>query len=650
MSRPPGIAQALFAPRAVALVGASGDAAKNTARPQRYLRKHGYSGRVFPVNPGRSSIFEEPCFSTLEKIPGEIDHAFIMIQDVEAALESCARLGIPIATVYSDGFADAGPEGAARQRRLAARAKESGVRLLGPNSMGVVNLSARVALTVNGVLEMDALPAGSTSLVSQSGTMLGTVLSRGAARGLGFSKLVSVGNEADLGVGELVELLVEDRETRVILLFLETIRDSQKLADAARKAHAAGKPVVAYKFGRSALGEALARSHTGALAGADAALDAFFRDCGILRVDMLETLIEIAPLVADRKPLNLERPARIAVVTTTGGGAATVVDRLGLAGIDTVGPQPGKPIYDLTMTATPEVYRKTLEQLLEAPECDAVLAAVGSSAQFHPKLAVEPILNSRRFHKPMAVFLTPHAEASLALLAQAGIAAFRTPEACADAFAAYFAWAAPRTAPSLAAVTLAHDAFALVSSLGIPVADCEIAVAPHFRHSIEYPVALKVPDAEHKTEVGGVALNIADEHALRSKISEWRKESVIVQKMERGLAEAIVGYRDDPVVGPLVLVGAGGTLAELYQDFRLALAPVTPEEAERMIEGVKGLAAIRGYRNLPRGDVQGLAQAVSAFSTLCLLENRPVLEAEINPLIVKADGVVAVDARLVLKE
>src|SRR6185503_14799285 len=203
-----------------------------------------------------------------------------------------------------------------------------GVRLLGPNSMGVVNLPGRLALTVNGVLEMDAPPAGHVSLVSQSGTMLGTVLSRGAARGLGFAKLVSVGNEADLGVGEIVELLAEDAQTRVILLFLETIRNSRSLAAAARKAFAAGKPVVAYKLGRSALGEALARSHTGALAGADAALDAFFRDCGIVRVDLLETLIEIAPLLQGRRPPDLARPGRVAVVTTTGGGAATVVDRL----------------------------------------------------------------------------------------------------------------------------------------------------------------------------------------------------------------------------------------------------------------------------------------------------------------------------------
>jgi hypothetical protein len=158
-----------------------------------------------------------------------------------------------------------------------------------------------------------------------------------------------------------------------------------------------------------------------------------------------------------------------------------------------------------------------------------------------------------------------------------------------------------------------------------------------------------MPDAEHKTEVGGVALGVSDQKELLKRVAAWGKNSVLVQKMERGLAEAIVGYRDDPVVGPLILVGAGGTLAELYRDYSLAMAPVTAEEAERMIEQVKGLATIRGYRNLPHGDVKSLARAVSDFSRLALIAERPVAEAEINPLMVKAQGVVAVDARLVLK-
>ena len=642
------LAQALFAPRAVALIGASGDPQKNTARPQRYLRKHGYSGRIVPINATRDEVLGERAYRRLADAPGEIEHAFIMVEEVEAALEDCARKGVAVASIYSNGFADAGAAGAERQARLVARSRALGVRLLGPNSMGVVDLPGRLALTVNAVLEADALPAGSTSLISQSGTMLGTLLSRGAARGLGYAKLVSVGNEADLGVGELVELLVADADTKVIALFLETVRDAERLASAARKAHAAGKPIVAYKLGRSALGAELARTHTGALAGSDAALDAFFRDCGIVRVDMLESLIEIAPLLRDREPARLQRPARVAVVTTTGGGAAAVVDRLGLHGIALAG------MHDLTMAGNAQGYRATLEQLLASADCDAVLAAVGSSAQFHPEFAVQPIVTARRTAKPLVAFLTPHAERSLALLAERGVPAFRTPEACADSLAAFFAWRAPRSKPEIGEIGVRHqfnsDPYAMLAALGIPVAENAIVQPPDYAHRVPYPVALKRIGVAHKTEQGGVALNIRDDAELAQHARRMGDQRLLVQRMEQGLAEAIIGYRDDPVVGPLVLVGAGGTLAELYRDFALALAPVDEAEALAMIERVTGLAIVRGYRNLPRGDIAALARAVAALSRLALMPGRQVREAEANPVIVKRDGVVAVDALMALKE
>ena len=687
--------EALFAPRAVALVGASGDPKKNTARPQRFLKKHGYAGRVVPVNPVRDEILGERAYPSVADIPRPagrarppVDQVFVMAPGdaTERALEDCGRCGIPVMSIYADGFADAGAEGLARQQRLAARARALGVRLLGPNSMGVINVPGKVALTVNAVLEMDALPAGGTSIVSQSGTMLGTVLSRGAARGLGFSKMVSVGNECDLGVGEIVDLLAEDPETKVILLFLETVRDAPRLAAAARKAHAAGKPVVAFKLGRSELGAALAQSHTGALAGTDAAMGAFFRAHGILRVEMLETLVEIAPLVAGRGPVPLDRAPRIAVVTTTGGGAASVVDRLGMLGLDVVAPDEAlcaamarigvrladSPIIDLTMAGTSSQYAQVLDLLLDSPSCDGVLAVVGSSAMFHPQVAVEPILGTRRTGKPLAAFFTPHAEKSLSLLAEQGIAGFRTPEACADAFRAFFEWRAPREAPTGGApawpagvrtrgALTERDALAVFASLGVPTVASAVAPAPGYAHSVPYPVAAKVlsPDIAHKTEAGGVELGIADAAAFAARVEAMlarvragspgaRIEGVLVQPMQSGLAEAIVGYRDDPLLGPTVLVGAGGTLAEVYRDTQLRLAPVSEAEAAEMIARVKGFAVLRGYRGLPRGDLAALAKAVAALSRLALLPGRPVAEAEANPVLVKASGAVALDGLVVL--
>ena len=684
------LVDALFAPRAVALFGASADPAKNTARPQRYMRKHGYAGRVVPINPGRAEVLGVRAYARLADAPGDIDHAFIMVPaaQVEDALEQCAARGVPVATVYSDGFAEAGADGAERERRLIARARALGVRLIGPNSIGLVNVANGSTLTVNAALEMEALPRGGASVVSQSGTIIGTLLSRGAARGLGFAKLVSVGNEADLGVGELVDLLVDDADTRVILLFLETIRDAAVLARAAARAHAAGKPIVAYKLGRSALGEALARSHTGALAGSDAAVDAYFRRNGIIRVDMLETLIEIAPLVCGRKPRAATSVPRVAVVTTTGGGAASVVDRLGTLGIETLTPNAAliaslaaqgiqikaAPIIDLTLAATSEKYRAVLEALLAHTDCDAALAVVGSSAQFHPELAVKPIVGIVASAKPLAAFLAPQADASLKLLADAGVPAFRTPEACADALAAYFAWRAPRAAeravapawPKALPATGALDeaqALTLFASLGVATVPWAIARAPQYPHTLAYPVAAKIlsPDILHKTEAGGVTLGLADRAAFEARVPqmlaavrrtapEARIQGVLVQQMAQGLAEVIVGYRRDALIGPVVLVGMGGQLAEIYRDTSLRCAPVDETEALEMLSEVKGLALLRGYRGLPRGDIAALAKAIAAVSRLALIENRVVNEAEINPLIVKADGVVAVDGLVILKE
>ncbi|HEY8251238.1 MAG TPA: acetate--CoA ligase family protein [Burkholderiales bacterium] len=631
------LAQALFSPRAVALVGASGDAAKTTARPQRYLKKHGYQGRVFPINPTRNEVLGQRSYARVSEVPEPVDHAYILTGEVEQALEDCGKRGVAVASIFSGGFADAGPEGAKREAKLVARARELGVRLLGPNSMGVIDVPGRLALSVNAVLEMDALPPGTTSIVSQSGTMLGTLLSRGAARGLGFGRLVSVGNEADVGVGELVDLLAADAGTRVILLFLETIRDAQRLASAVRAAHLAGKAVAAYKLGRSALGEAAALSHTGALAGTDAALDAYFRDCGIVRVDMLETLLEIPPLLAGRVPLDLGRAGKVTVVTTTGGGAASVVDRLGMRGVELAA-----PIMDLTMAASGQDYGAALAKAAQT-NCDAVLACVGSSAQFHPDLAVQPIVQGPRV-KPLIAFFTPQADRSLALAAAAGIPAFRTPEACADAVASFLSWRSPRKPPALAVpADLPENPFELLAALGIPVARWAIAEAPAFAHGIEYPVALKRLEA-HKTERGGVVLGIRDRAELEKQAKKMNADRVLVQTMQSGLAEAIVGYRDDAVVGPVVLLGAGGVLTEIHRDYVLRMAPVSEREAGEMIEQVKGFAAIRGYRNLPRGDLGALARAVSALSALALVPGRPLREAEVNPLIVSAEGVVAVDA------
>jgi acyl-CoA synthetase (NDP forming) len=656
----PPLAAALLAPRRIALIGASADPARIPARAQRYLRRHGFTGALYPVNPRAETVQGEPAYPDLDAIPGEIDFAYILTgsQHVEAAVAACIARAVPAAAILADGFAEAGADGAVRQAALAAQASAGGLRLLGPNSMGIVNVPARTACSVNAVLEVETLPAGRWSLVSQSGSVMGTLLSRAAARGAGFAKLVSMGNEADLTAGELLGLLAEDPDTDAILLFLETIRRPDLFAAGARAAFGAGKPVIAYKLGRSEAGARLAATHTGAMAGSDAAADAFFRAHGIVRVDTIEALLELPPLLLGRRPLAAPKRA-VRVVTTTGGGGAMVVDRLGIAGIATA------HMLDTTLAGMGrDAVAAALSEARAAPDADLAVAVIGSSAQFRPQDAVSGIVASSGPH-PVAAFLVPHAEASLRLLTEAGIAAFRNPEPCADAIRAFLDWRAPRASADLgdlstaAGLLAAADdepgARAVFAALGL--GDTARAIDPAAPPAdLAYPVALKAagPALAHKTEMGAVALNLPDAASLAARGAEMRARlgtaarSFLAQPMARGVAEAILGYRRDPTVGPVVLLGAGGVLAEVYRDLVLRLAPVGEAEAMEMIQAVKGLAPARGYRGLARGDLPALARAIAAFSRLAALPS--VAEAEINPLIVMPEGQGVVMADALLRE
>ena len=686
-ARPP-LADCLLRPRSVAIVGASGDPKKNNGRPQRYLAKHGYPGPVYPINPSYETLLGVPCHPTLSAVGRPIDHALVMVPGpaVEAVIDDCIAAGVPCATIFTGGFAESGPDGAVRQQRLVAKAREGGLRLLGPNSLGVVNTQLPMTLSANAALERDGLPAGRFGLVSQSGSLIGSLVSRGQTRGIHFSTLISVGNESDLSVGELAGMLVDDPETDVVTLFLETLRDRAALEAMAAKAHAAGKPVMAYVLGRSELGQSLAQSHTGAMTGRTAAMDAFLQDMGILRVGLFESLIETPPLLARRQA---PEGRRVAVVTTTGGGGAIVADHLGDKGLEVVQPPAAlrealashgldvgaSQILDLTMAGTrEEIVDTCIRTLIEAPDVDVVVMVVGSSSEFHPELAVKPLVKWAAAAKPVVAFLFPSAERSLSLLAEAGIAAFRTPEACADALNAYLRWTPPRRrapAPLPAAARDAldrhggadtlneQDALALFSALGIATAECRI-MAPDgpAPADIAYPVVAKIlsPDIAHKSDMGGVAVGLPDAERLLAAAGrihraaaqarpDARLDGILVQPMAKGLAEAIVGFHVDPLAGPVVMVGVGGLLAEVYRDLAIRLAPVDQDEALAMIREVKGLAPLLGARGHPKGDLEALARSIAALSKLATDDGAAAREAEINPLIVMDEdqGAVAVD-------
>lgn len=688
-------AQHLFAPRSVALVGASADEGKYNSLPQRYLRKHGFDGAIYPINLRRAEIFGERAYKSVSAIGKPVDHAFIMVptNSVYDAVADCCAADVRCATILSNGFAESGEQGRALQDKVISKARETGLRILGPNSVGIVNPIERVALSVNEVLSLPELRSGRYALISQSGSLIGALLSRAQARGFGFSRMVSVGNEADLGVGEIGEMLIDDPETDAILLFLETVRNASGLAAMARRAFAVGKPVVSFRLGRSSLGAKLAASHTGALISDGAAIDAFLRELGIVRVDLLDTLLTIPTLLIGRRPAN---GRRVSMMSTTGGGGGLVVDRLAETHIEveapsnelinrlkdkniSIGPS---PLIDLTLTgANAETYGTVLRELLASPDIDFVVAVVGSSAQFRPDRGVDPAIAAVKAEsaKPVVVFLVPQAEAAFARLHQNGIAAFLTPESCADAVRAFLDWSSPR---AIATVTRdlgtvinalsrakargldAVEACSVFGALGIAQSR-EMILSPALEEfdnvltdQLSFPLVAKIlsRDVPHKTEAGGVAVGLHSVSELKQAcqriLGEVRRrrpdakiEGIQVQTMEQGLAEVLVGYRRDPHVGPTVTVGVGGILAELYRDIAVRTAPVDLATAREMIGEVRGLAPVRGYRALPPGDLEALAQAVQAVSWLAAVEAPLVMEAEINPLVVKpqGQGVVAVD-------
>ena len=689
------IADALFRPRSIALVGASGDSNKHASLPHQYLRRHGYSGEIYPINPKREAVFGERAFKSVVQVGKRVDHAFIMLPTdvVPEAVADCCKAGVRCATILSNGFAERDENGRRRQNELVSMARDGGMRLLGPNSLGVINLPERVSLSANEILSLPELTPGRYSLISQSGSLIGAVLSRGQARGLGFAKLISVGNEADLDVAEIGEMLVDDPSTDAILLFLETMRNAKGFAVMARRAFAAGKPVIAFRIGSSKVGETLAASHTGALVGSGPAMDAFLRDLGIVRVETIDAFLEIAPLVKGHRPVT---GRRVSVVSTTGGGGTLVIDAISRHGIEIIPPSEASvarlreqgitisrsPLVDLTLTGTnPKTYGSVLRQLMASPDCDLVLSVVGSSSQFRPDRAVLPITAAVKENAamPVAVFLTPHAEASLKLLSEADVAAFRTPESCADALRAFFDWRPPsrvttadvpeeavRVLEAAAGPALdAGHAARVFERLGIPVVPDFIlpvnldAIESMPLQDLAYPVVVKIlsPDIAHKTEVGGVVVGCADVEELKSAcrrilqdvaraMPEAQLTGIQVQPMMRGIGEALLGYGRDPAVGPVVTLGVGGILTEIYRDVSVRVAPVDEHAAREMIGEVRGLAPVRGYRGLEKGDLDALAKAIAAFSRLALLD---VVEAEINPMLIRkqGEGVVALDALLV---
>jgi acyl-CoA synthetase (NDP forming) len=680
----------LLAPASIALVGASDDISKTAARPLQYLLRAGFKGRIYPVNPSRETVLGRQAWPSVTALPETPDHAFILTPTGPAlkAIAECAECGVKVATVLASGFSEAGEAGHAKVEKLRALLDGQSMRVIGPSSMGVVNILNSMPLTANAAFAEPELPKGHTLVGSHSGSVIGALASRGKARGFGFAGMISVGNEVDLSMGEICESTLDDPDIDSYLLFLETLNDAPALRRFAQGAAERGKPVVAYKLGRTAAAAELVISHTGALSGPDEIADAFFRASGIVRVDTLEGALEALPLVRKLSKTRKPRSFSIGVVTTTGGGAAMLVDQLGVKGV-TVQPASAATvqrlsdhgveatcgrIIDLTLAgANYDTMRTALSVLTSAPEFDLVVTVAGSSARFQPDLAVRPVIDAAAEGANLATFVVPEAPEALQQLAQAEVPCFRTPEGCSDAIAAVLRSRPPALMIATSAISSNRtrtvdelEGYALLDQLGIPRSP---AVEHRYGEPapttlpFAYPVAVKVLSADiaHKSDVGGVILGVADKEALQASLASLSErvsqgpagkppERALIQPMAQNagpiLAEVLIGYRVDHDVGPVVILAAGGVLAEIYQDKAVRLAPVDLAEAFSMIAEVKALQTLSGYRGMRLGDLDALASALCALSQLAVRSDIPAIEAEVNPLLVrpKGQGVTAVDA------
>ena len=690
------LTQSFFNPSSIAIIGASSNEKKTGSRIQRYLVSHGYKGRIFPVNPNRDNIFGLRCYPNLKKINEKIDHIFIALDGnkIIEAINDAVSLNVKCATILSGGFSESGSEGLDLENEILDIANKGNIRVLGPNSIGIINISDSVILSANAMLELPNLKKGSLSVISQSGSLIGALLAHGASRGIGFSKLISVGNEADLSVGEIGKMLVDDVDTDTIILFLETLRNSSEVAEMAHLAHKSGKAIITYKLGKSDLGKELAKSHTGAIAGSDEAFNAFIKYNGMSRVEIFETLIEVPNLFKNKV---IAKGKRIGIATTTGGGGAMVVESISSSDIEVINPGPSmsslmkqynipyndNKLVDLTIAgAKPEIVNDVIKEFMENKNCDLVVMVVGSSAKFRPDQAIEPLLKWANNSKPLVVYVAPDAPEALQLLNKNGIASFRTPESCAEGIKAYLNNKSPKTIDNnyeqinfnkiktiLKSVKYKNltefEALKVFDIMGIKTVRSKIVSnilkSRELTMEFGFPLVMKILSSQiqHKTDTGGVELNITSEADLKIRHKKLCKvfdklevknpdREFLLQKMEIGITEIILGYRVDELVGPIVVIGSGGVLSEIYDDKSVRIAPVDFKEAKKMINEVKSLVTITGYRGLPRADINILAKAIVDMSQLASI--KAIKEAEINPVLIKEglEGVVAVDGLITL--
>jgi acetyltransferase len=679
----------LLDPKNIAVIGASSDLTRIGGRPIKNLLDFNYKGTIFPVNPKRTEIAGLPCYPHISGVPGEIDLALIVVPApmVLKTVKDCAQKGVRSLIVVSSGFAEAGEEGKKIQDEMTRIARESKMRVLGPNTVGMFNVLTGAFANFGISRSMGTVPKGRIGIVSQSGALCAYLYTLAVEQQIGLSYFIGTGNEADVDVADCISYLAEDPDTDVIACYMEGTRNGEKLLSALNLAKQRKKPVIVLKVGRSAAGRLAIASHTASLVGSDDVFDTIYKEAGAYRVESIQELLDIA-WACSFGPLP--RGKRVAIFSISGGAGVMLADQLTERGL--ILPQPDEEIQKQLKQLVP--YASVLNpidftaQLLNDPKLlvdfmknvlDRVpydMVVTFTSTQGYYPMMTEKILDAIREVREAHPHI-PHLLTSMTvpetrkMIREAGIPVYNDPIRMAKAGAALFRIAEfmqdsapqrPRWEKKVRDLSVySHPTLTEAASkeilrdYGIPVTREKMATAPEeaiqIANEIGYPVVLKgmSPQIPHKTEAGLVHLQVrsdAEVAELFSKIKESIAKvngaecsGVLVQEMLKPpFVEMIVGSKFDPVFGPMVMVGMGGIFVEVLRDVSIRRAPVSEEQAMAMLRELRGFHLLEGARNQPPADTEALCAIIAALSRLAADYGDAAEEIDVNPVAVYARG------------
>lgn len=690
--------RALVSPRSIAVIGASDDPTRIGGRPLGYMLRSGFQGPIWPVNPKRDTIQGLRAYATVAELPEAPDAVIVAVPAAAVCdtIEACAAKGAKAAVVFSSGFAEVGEEGRAAQDRLRTIARAGGIRVLGPNCLGVFNAHNGWIATFSTSVEREPPVPGPVAIASQSGAYGSHAFALMRARGVGTGIMITTGNEADVELADAIGYLVRDETTRVIVAYAEGIRDGDALRAALAAAAAAGKPVIFMKVGRSEVGAAAAASHTAALAGSDRVYDGLFAQYGVMRVNSTDELLDAAYAAAQGRFPNGDR---LGIVTISGGVGVQMADAAEAVGLSVpempaAAQQRLKELLPFAAVRNPvditaqafndlSLIGTNLKMMLAEGGYDVIVAfftvVAGSRAIVDALIAA--LTDARDQFPDSSIMLSLVATPDIVRKYEAaGYPVYEDPTRAVAAAAAITRFgrffgrgaepvppAAPAGAPPVPARMLAeHEAADLLEAWGVPFVARRLARSPEeaaaAAEELGGKVVLKIasPDIQHKTEVGGVIVGVqggdaAAEgyHTLTERVPLARPDAlidgVIVAAMAPAGVEAVIGVQRDATFGPVVMVGLGGVLVEVLRDVSFRLAPFGVAEARRMIAELKGAKIFAGVRGAPPADVDALAELLARVSVLAAAEAERVESLDLNPVRVlpQGRGVLALDALIV---